>query len=81
MAPARSGAMRLNVRCYSGRKADERPMSFQLGDREYLIQDVVDQWYGPEHTFYKVLADDGNLYILEHRAVADEWALKSYRRI
>jgi hypothetical protein len=73
--------MTLKVRCYAGRKADERPVWFQLADREYRVEEVLDQWYGPNETFHKVRADDGNLYILKHSAVADEWTLESFRRL
>ena len=59
--------MILRVRSYSGRKADERHVRFQLGDHEYVVEEVVDQWYGPD-AFFKVRADDGNLYILSTRA-------------
>jgi hypothetical protein len=50
--------------CYPGRKADERPVRFRLGGHEYRVEVMLDQWYGPEKVFYKVRADDGNLYIL-----------------
>ena len=60
--------MNLQVQCYAGRKADERPVRFQLGDRDYVVEEMVDQWYGPGDIFYKVRADDGNLYILRHGA-------------
>ena len=59
--------MTLDVQCYAGRKADERPLRFQLNDHEYLVEEVVDQWYGPEHAFFKLRAGDGNLYILCHQ--------------
>jgi hypothetical protein len=57
--------MVLRVQSYAGRKADERPVRFQLGDREYVVEEVLDQWYGPDSTFFKVRADDDNLYIFE----------------
>lgn len=74
---------KLQVRCYSGRKADERPTSFTLGSREYQVEEVADQWYGPSRTYFKVRADDGNLYILSHdeRAGGDGWRLESFRRV
>ena len=49
--------MVLRVQCYGGRKADERPMRFQLGERDYVIEEVLDQWYSPDDTFFKVRAD------------------------
>jgi hypothetical protein len=73
--------MILRVQCYAGWKANERPVSFQLGDREYLIEEVLDQWYGPDDAFFKVRADDGNLYILRHGSASDEWRLESFRRL
>ena len=72
--------MVLRVQCYTGRKADERPMRFQLGERDYLIEEVLDQWYGPDDTSFKVRADDGNLYILRHYSSSGEWVLESFRR-
>ncbi len=59
--------MKLEVDCYSGRKADERPVRFRLDGRQYLVEEVLDQWYGPHDAFYKVRADDGNLYILRRK--------------
>ena len=79
--PEQANRMILRVQCYAGRKADERPVRFQLGDREYVVEEVLDQWYGPDETFFKVCADDGNLYILRHQIAADEWRLESFRRL
>jgi len=47
------------------------------------VEEVLDQRYGPESTFFKVRADDGNLYILRHVAQgeADEWSLESFRSL
>jgi len=74
--------MRLHVQCYAGGKADERPLRFHLSDHEYLVEEVIDQWYGLEHVFFKLRADDCNLYILHHETcVPDgEWELVSFRR-
>ena len=72
--------MKLRVACYAGRKADERPVRFQMGAHEYVVQEVLDQWYGPDHTFYKVRAGDGNLYILRHHTSSGDWHLESFRR-
>ena len=75
--------MKVHVECYAGRKADERPVRFRLEDHQYVVVDVLDQWYGPDDHFYKVRADDGNLYILRHVAQgeADEWSLESFRSL
>jgi len=72
--------MKLRVECYSGRKANERPIRFQLADQEYAVEAILDQWYGPDDVFFKVRADDGNLYILRYRETEQEWSLESFRR-
>jgi uncharacterized protein (UPF0128 family) len=73
--------MRLEVECYSGRKADERPLRFRMNGHVYQVENLLDQWYGPEHLFFKIRADDGNLYILRYRtSVPDgEWDLVAFR--
>jgi hypothetical protein len=76
--------VRANVRveCYSGYKADERPVGFHLGDREYLVRRIVDQWYSPHATYFRLEADDGNLYILRHDfdTLEEAWTLESFQR-
>jgi hypothetical protein len=76
-----NGEMRLHVQCYAGGKADERPVRFRLDEREYLVEEIIDQWYGPEHIFFKLRADDSNLYILRQRTSVPEgeWDLVSFR--
>ena len=78
-----TGPMRVRVECYSGRKADERPLRFQLNGHEYAVQEVLDQWYGADSAFFKVRADDGSLYILRHNTFgeADDWSLESFRSL
>jgi hypothetical protein len=74
--------MKLNVECYSGRKADERPVRFWLDGRQYVVETVVDQWYDPESIFYKVRVEDGNLYILRQQTSTPNgtWDLVSFRQ-
>ncbi len=47
-----------------------------------MVREVLDQWYGPEHAFFKIRGDDGNLYILRHEtSVPDgDWDLVSFRK-
>jgi hypothetical protein len=70
----------MQVQCYSGAKADERPVRFQLNNHDYLVEEILDQWYGPEDTYFKIRADDQNLYILCHHSITDTWSLASFRR-
>ncbi len=74
--------MRLRVSCYAGRKADEKPVRFQVDEHEYVVEEVLDQWYGPENIFFKLRADDGNIYILRHPTSIPEgsWELVAFRQ-
>jgi len=48
---------------------------FSLKDRRVGIVDIIDRWYGTEHDFFKVLADDGRVYLLKWHRTTDEWFL------
>ena len=74
--------MKVRVECYSGYKADERPVRFFLGERCYHVLEIEDQWYGPGNSYFKVKADDENFYILRN-AWGEEpsgWFLDAYRQ-
>jgi hypothetical protein len=77
-------SLQLKVECYSGYKADERPVRFCFGEKPgaqvFEVREVLDQWYGPGYQCFKVLADDGNFYILRHHQEEDSWVLDSFRR-
>ena len=83
MGVGRRRKMKLLVECYSGRKTEERPVRFQLDGHGYTVKELLDQWYGPDDIFFKVLADDGNLYILKKETSTSEgaWSLVSFRRL
>jgi hypothetical protein len=74
----------LKVECYSGYRADERPLRFafpgKAGAPKYEVKEVLDQWYGVGYQCFKVRADDGNIYILRHQESEDCWRLDSFRR-
>ena len=72
--------MKVKVSAYSGYKANERPASFELGDHSYQVEEILDQWYGPEAIYFKVRANDRNLYILKYEAGTEEWSLESFRQ-
>lgn len=67
--------LRLQVTTYSGYKADERPTSFTLNERTFQVREVIDTWHGEDHTYFKLTADDGNLYIIRHDRTEDTWEL------
>jgi len=74
--------MQLEVDCYSGHKGDERPIRFRLDRRQYLVEEVFDQWYGPSDAFFQIRADDGNQYTLRRDMRPEgSWHLVSFREL
>jgi len=71
--------MKIEVQAYSGYKADERPLRFRLGDHWFEVVDVTDRWYDPDAVYFRVLANDGAMYVLKHAEPADAWTLEAYR--
>jgi len=70
----------LRVQCYSGAKANERPIRFELDGNDYMVDELIERWYGPEDAFFKVRADDENIYVLRHNPATDIWSLESVRK-
>ena len=69
----------VRVECYAGYKADERPVRIHLGERSLEIKEVQDRWYSPGLTFFRLKAEDNNIYILRHEEAQDLWTLESFR--
>ena len=69
----------VRVECYSGYKADERPLRIFLRERALEVVAVEDRWYSPEATYVRVLVDDGDRYVLRHDESQDLWSLVGYR--
>jgi len=69
----------VQVECYSGYKADERPVKLQLRDGVREIVAIEDRWYSPGVTYFRVLVEDGDRYLLRHQEAQDVWTLTGYR--
>ncbi len=74
-----SSLMLIDVESYSGYRADERPVRFVMGRQTYDVVEVEDRWYSPHATFFRVLASDGNRYVLCHNEQVDLWTLEAFR--
>lgn len=67
--------LKFTVSAYSGYKADERPTAFTLGERSFQVREINDRWYGEDHAYFKLTADDGNLYVIRHNLETDGWEM------
>jgi hypothetical protein len=69
----------VHVECYSGYKADERPLRLHLIGRAREVVAIEDRWYSPGATYFRVLVDDGDRYLLRHEEAQNVWTLAGYR--
>jgi hypothetical protein len=72
---------RIAVECYSGHRANERPVAFTIRDRRYEVEEIVDRWYEgglepgrPELEYFKVRTREGRLFLLRYNALFDAWS-------
>jgi hypothetical protein len=65
----------IEVSCYSGYRYGERPVSFKLLDRTFIIREILDRWYGEDHLYFKIQADDLRTYLLKYEQNQDRWLL------
>jgi len=71
----------VQVECYSGYKANERPVAFIFHGERLEISEIPDRWYegGIEHDrpivdYFKVKAD-GDVFILRYESETDTWSV------
>lgn len=63
-------ALRIFVDAYTGYKANERPHLFDLDGKVFEIATVLDRWYEPSTTDFKV-------FVLRYDEPVDEWTLQA----
>lgn len=74
--PSDSNETKIEVVAYSGYKANERPLCFVIGGQTREIREIAGQWIGPDHDYFRVIADDGLLYLLKWNRSLDRWFLE-----
>jgi hypothetical protein len=73
--------MIVEVQCYAGRKGEERPVRFRIGEHDHMVEEIIEQWYGPDASFYKIRADDDRSYLLRHQTANDRWVVEPIQKI
>jgi len=56
---------------------------WDVDGHEYLVEEILDQWCGPEQAFHRVRANDGKLHILSRQTSMPGglWDLVSFRQL
>ena len=50
-----------------------------FGERVEEVKMVEDSWYSPGATYFRVVVESGDRYILRHDEVQDVWRLEGFR--
>jgi hypothetical protein len=69
----------VKVECYAGYKGEERPVRLLFGELVEEIRSVEDRWYSPGATYFRVVVEGGDRYILRHDDAQDVWTLEGFR--
>jgi hypothetical protein len=72
--------MGTRVECYSGYRGEQEPVAFWLGEQRLEVRAIVDRWFGPSRRWFKVDAEDGDVYVLRHDEATHTWDIAAYRR-
>ena len=74
---------RIEVECYSGYRANERPMAFTFQGRLWEVVEIVDRWCEgglhpnqPALDHFKVRTTEGRLFLLRYNSLSDVWAIR-----
>jgi hypothetical protein len=76
------GAAKLVIRvdCHAGYRGEEEPRRLFLGERRVEVVAIVDRWLGPDHRYFKLKGDDGDLYLIRYDEHTDSWELTQFER-
>ena len=74
---------RIEVECYSGYRANERPMSFTFQSRRWEVEEIIDRWHEgglhpnqPALDYFKVRTTEGKVFLLRYNSLFDAWAIR-----
>ena len=69
----------LKVECFTSSKLNERPVAFSLSNSRYKVEEIIDRWYGEGSRYFKIKADDDNIYLLKYDERIDCWEWVFYQ--
>jgi len=65
------------VLCYSGHTYAQEPRAFDFGNERRTVIAVRKRWREPSGPHFRVLADDGVVYVLAYDEAADDWHIST----
>ena len=73
----------IEVECYSGYRANERPIALTFENRRWQIEEIIDRWYEgglrpgqPAMDYFKVRTTEGRTFLLRYNSLFDAWSIR-----
>jgi len=73
-------SMKISVKCYSGYRVDENPISIRFDSLVVKVDKIIDQWLDPDHRYFKFIGDNAATYIIRHDMNSLDWELTFYQQ-
>lgn len=70
----------LSVECHAGHRGDETPRALTIDGRRVAVIEVLDRWLAPDHRYFKLKGDDGDVYIVRQDTASSTWELTMFAR-
>jgi hypothetical protein len=74
----------IQVECYSGYKANERPVAFTYQGHRLEISEILDRWHEggidasrPGIDYFKVKTSEGKVFMLRYLSLFDAWSVRA----
>ncbi len=79
---ARRPLMQIRVECRRDARGDEEPLSLGFDTRTVAVAvaEIVNRWPGRGYGYFKLLGEDGALYVVCHDEASNGWELTPFQR-
>lgn len=78
--PMADRTLAIRVECYAGHRGEETPRRFWIDERLVTVVEILDRWLAPDHRYFKIAGDDGDVYIIRFDLPAGQWEMTMFQR-
>jgi hypothetical protein len=71
--------MILHVESITGTTGLLEPCAFMLGDQRLKVVAILDRWIATRHAYFKLKANDGDIYILRYDEDLAQWEMTLFQ--
>ena len=65
----------ITVEYHLGKNSNEGPAAFSLMGRHYKVKEIIDTWHAKVAVYFKIKAEDDNIYLLKYDERQAQWDL------